>query len=151
MTSMNRRSLLQGMIAGAGALALPIPIFAKAATVTAKAAVPFHYGWACVFARTNNGISARDIARVFHLKPTEAQVLMDRMVLRGVVTPPDVLGRAQPTKAWQPWDGKTPKAPTRKTRRSQSQDNPSIADRFRAVMAHVTQDASYGWDQSLAS
>lgn len=144
---MIRRNFLSGFIAGAATLALPAPTFAKAVTMTTAKVAPFHYGWACVFARRNNGVSASDIARVFRVSGTEAQGLMDRMVMRGVVTPPGLNGRAQPTRTWQPWEQKTAVAKS-DTRNLRDPDQPSIADRFRAVMAHVMQDQTFGYVSS---
>lgn len=155
MTSLNRRKLLQGLTASAAAIALPLPSFAKAVVATNKAAVPFHYGWACIFARHNNGVSTADIARVFHLPKREAQALMDRMVLRGVVTPPDVLGRAQPTRTWQPWEGTAHNVQGKNTNTSQHakhQPKPKrVSDAFRRMIAHVSEDPSFGWNGSAAS
>ena len=102
---MKRRSFLQGIAASAGAVTLPLPAAAKAATVTTKV-TPFHYGWACVYAQMNNGVSAADISRVFKIPMSDAHGLMDRMLTRGVIHPAGLDGRSHPTRAWQPWDRK---------------------------------------------
>ncbi|MCF2906196.1 hypothetical protein L0666_14465 [Octadecabacter sp. CECT 8868] len=105
---MQRRKFLQGMMASAGATALPAPVIAKAAKATTAKVVPFHYGWACVYAQMNNGVSAADIERVFRISGADAQGLMDRMLMRGVIRPPGLDGRSHPTRAWEPWDKKSP-------------------------------------------
>jgi len=68
---MQRRKFLQGMLASAGATALPAPVIAKAAVQTTAKVVPFHYGWACVYAQMNNGVSAADIERVFNISAAD--------------------------------------------------------------------------------
>lgn len=85
---MRRRNFLKGALASAGAAALPAPAIAKIATVAAHKVVPFHYGWACVFAQMNDGITAADIERVFKISANDANGLMDRMLMRGVLRAP---------------------------------------------------------------
>lgn len=104
---MKRRKFLQGFVAGAATAALPAPVLAKAAAASAAKVVPFHYGWACVYARTNGGISAADIERVFRVSPKEASRLMDRMLARSVLRPAAANGKCHPTRTWEPWDQKT--------------------------------------------
>ena len=104
---MKRRDFLQGIVASAGAAAAPMPVLAKAAVQTTTKVIPFHYGWACVYAQMNNGISAGDIERVFKVSGAEANGLMDRMLSRGVIRPPGLDGRSHPTRAWEPWDKKS--------------------------------------------
>jgi hypothetical protein len=104
---MKRRNFLQGIAASAGTAVLPLPVLARAAVQSTAKILPFHYGWACVFARTNNGITAADIGRVFKVSPTQAHGLMDRMLTRGVLRPPGLDGRSHPTRTWEPWDKKT--------------------------------------------
>lgn len=122
---MQRRKFLQGMLASAGATALPAPVIAKAAVQTAAKVIPFHYGWACVYAQMNNGVSAADIERVFNISATEAQGLMDRMLTRGVIRPPGLNGKSQPTRAWEPWDKKTAPAPDPTEDKTTAQDRAS--------------------------
>lgn len=114
MIKMKRRSFLQGLAASAGAVVAPVslPTIAKPAAVTAKV-IPFHYGWACVYAQMNNGVSAADIARVFKISNADASELMERMMTRGVIQPPGLDGRSHPTRVWEPWDKKSapPQAP----------------------------------------
>lgn len=144
---MKRRNFLQGIAASIGATTLPVPVFAKAAAIPTKVA-PFHYGWACVYARMNNGVAAADIARVFRLSGIEAHKLMERMVMRGVVAPPGLDGRSHPTKVWQPWDERQAaiaKAEAKKQSQTQQTKQSSAADLFRAVIGRVTQHPSYGW------
>ncbi|MCF2871366.1 hypothetical protein L0664_09850 [Octadecabacter sp. G9-8] len=104
---MKRREFLTGIAATVGATALPLPTLAKAATHTTAKVLPFHYGWACVFARTNNGITATDIQRVFNVSQSEASSLMDRMLTRGVLRPPGLDGRSHATRTWEPRIQKT--------------------------------------------
>lgn len=143
---MKRRNFLQGVAASVGATALPVPALAKMGAVAPKA-VPFHYGWACFYARTHNGVAAADIARVFRLSTDQAAGLLDRMVMRGVISPIGADGRCHPTKPWQPYDHRartgTAKTP-RKSHQVQTHDS-SLRDRFKAVMAHVTHHPTYGW------
>ena len=143
---MKRRNFLQGIAASAGAATLPLPSLAKVAAAGTTKVVPFHYGWACVYAQMNNGVSAADIARVFRISPQDASGLMDRMLTRGVIQMPGLDGRAHPTRPWQPWDKRTPAA-TRDTARSDStpDETATLSDKFRAMIAHVTQHPSYGW------
>ena len=143
---MQRRNFLQGIAAIAGAVALPLPTFAKAAAMGTTKVVPFHYGWACVYAQMNNGVSATDIARVFRVSPSDASGLMDRMLTRGVIHTPGLDGRSQPTRAWQPWDKRAPEASANsETKPSLSDENRSLLNKFQAVTAHVVEDPSYGW------
>jgi len=143
---MQRRNFLQGIAASAGAVALPLPAFAKAAAIGTTKVVPFHYGWACVYAQMNNGVSAADIARVFRVSHDDAAGLMDRMLMRGVIHAPGLDGRSQPTRAWQPWDKRTPQATTKSdTKHRISNENRSLLNKFQAVMAHVVTHPSYGW------
>ncbi|HCP81741.1 MAG TPA: hypothetical protein DIT67_09170 [Octadecabacter sp.] len=143
---MQRRNFLQGIAASAGAATLPLPAFAKAAAVGTSKVVPFHYGWACVYAQMNNGVSAADISRVFHISPRDAAGLMDRMLMRGVIHAPGLDGRSQPTRAWQPWDKRAPVAQAKtETQHHMSDENRSLLNKFKTVMAHVVADPSYGW------
>ncbi|MEN8918995.1 MAG: helix-turn-helix domain-containing protein [Octadecabacter sp.] len=143
---MKRRNFLQGIAASAGAAAMPLPTFAKAAAMGTTKVIPFHYGWACVYAQMNNGVSAADIARVFRISPSDASGLMDRMFARGVIHAPGLDGRSHPTRAWQPWDKRTPAAPTHaETKHRISDENRSLLSKFDAVMAHVVTHPSYGW------
>ena len=132
---MQRRKFLQGMLASAGAATLPAPAFAKVMTPTATKVIPFHYGWACVYAQMNNGISAADIERVFKIPASDAQGLMDRMLTRGVIHPAGLDGRSHPTKAWEPWDKKTASAQVKSDDAKQSDtssDDPKTGHRARA-------------------
>lgn len=104
---MKRRSFLQGLVASAGAAVVPVPLPALARPAAAAKIIPFHYGWACVYAQMNNGVSATDIARVFKISNEDASGLMDRMLTRGVIHPPGLDGRSHPTRAWEPWDKKS--------------------------------------------
>lgn len=144
---MKRREFLQNLSASAGVLALPVPAFAKVASQTVTKVVPFHYGWACVYAQMNNGVSAADIARVFRISPMDASGLMDRMLMRGVISPVGLNGRAHPTRAWEPWD-KRQAADLARQDKNSAQDAPKrkpLPDLFRAMFAHVTDDPSFGW------
>ena len=145
---MERRKFLQSVAAGAGAMALPLPAFAKVASQAATKVVPFHYGWACVYAQMNNGVSAADIARVFRIAPTDAQGLMDRMLTRGVIGPIGIDGRAHPTRAWQPWDKRKALEATEarnKARAESEEPARTVKSLFRAVIEPVTHDESFGW------
>ncbi len=142
---MKRRSFLQGIAASAGAVALPLPAGAKAAAVTGKV-IPFHYGWACVYAQMNNGVSAADISRVFKIPMSDAHGLMDRMLTRGVIHPAGLDGRSHPTRAWQPWDKQQAIAKQEAQRKSiEDAERPRVADLFARMIGHVTEDPSYGW------
>jgi hypothetical protein len=143
---MRRRNFLQGLAASAGATVVPMPAMAKVATQTTSKVIPFHYGWACVYAQMNNGISAADIARVFRIPTADAAHLMDRMLTRGVIHPPGLDGRSHPTRAWQPWDKRTP-AGTDSSRKATKQQDETRTPKalFRAVMAPVLTDPSFGW------
>lgn len=149
---MKRRNFLQGALAGASVAAVPLPAFAKVAATTTKV-VPFHYGWACVYAQMNNGVSAADIARVFRLPLSDAHGLMDRMLTRGVIGIPGLDGRAHPTRAWQPWDKRQAiqarEAKETQRAKNRTAERATAADHFRAVMAHVTHDRSYGWPAQI--
>ena len=108
---MHRRKFLRGFASSLGAAAVPLTSAAKAVATLSNAPakiIPFHYGWACVHAQRNNGISAADISRVFKVSPQEASSLMKRMELRGVIGPTGLDGRSQPTRTWQSWDTKHP-------------------------------------------
>lgn len=150
---MQRRNFLQGLAAGAGVAAMPLPLAAKAASMGSVPyrAVGFHYGWACVYAQRNGGITAADIASKFNIPTAEANALFNRMLDRGVLTLPGLDGRSHATTPWQPWDQRHPVGAARQdtpedgTRPSADSDAQTIADRFRAVMAYVTTDSSYGW------
>ncbi|SMX41810.1 helix-turn-helix domain-containing protein [Octadecabacter ascidiaceicola] len=143
---MKRRNFLQGIAASAGAATFPVPTFAKAAAVGTTKVIPFHYGWACVYAQMNNGVSAADIARVFRISPSDASGLMDRMLMRGVIHAPGLDGRAQPTRAWQAWDKRAPEIPAEtESKHDVSNENQALLSKFNAVMAHVVTDPSYGW------
>ncbi len=145
---MHRRRFLQGMIATAGATALPAPVISKAATHATTKVVPFHYGWACVYAQMNNGVSAADIERVFKISPHEAQGLMDRMLTRGVIRPPGLDGRSHPTRAWEPWDKKT-KAATKHQDTDESELNNTsrtgarARDKFQKMMLRMKNEPHY--------
>ena len=141
---MKRRNFLQGLAASAGATALPLPAFAKVAATTTKV-MPFHYGWACVYAQMNNGVSAADIARVFRIPAHEAHGLMDRMLTRGVIHPPGLDGRSHPTRAWQPWDKRGAAVDAAEPDQTDVGEEQSVAALFRAMMAPVLKDASFGW------
>lgn len=148
---MERRKFLQGMAAGAGTMALPLPALAKVAIPTTAKVVPFHYGWACVYAQMNNGVSAADIARVFRISPSDANGLMERMLSRNVIGPIGLDGRAHPTRAWQPWDKRQAMKATeaaeaeKQARLNDVDDSNVIAIKFRAMIDPVTKDASFGW------
>lgn len=143
---MKRRNFLQGLAASAGATVVPMPVMAKAAAQSTSRVIPFHYGWACVYAQMNNGISAADIERVFRIPHSDAAGLMDRMLMRGVIHPPGLDGRSHPTRAWQPWDKRAPVPEAeQKGRKRDTQDHTSTADLFRAMMAPVVSDPSFGW------
>lgn len=105
---MRRRKFLQGIVASAGAATLPLPVIAKAAAQTTAKIIPFHYGWACVYAQMNNGVSAGDIERVFRISPHDASSLMDRMLTRGVIGPTGIDGFSRPIRKWEPWDRRHP-------------------------------------------
>lgn len=143
---MKRRSFLQGLAASAGAAALPLPATARTAAAATNKIIPFHYGWACVYAQMNNGVSPADIERVFRVSPADAGKLFDRMLTRGVIHAPGLDGRSHPTRAWQPWDKKAPAAADRSSEKPRDADTsePSVANLFRRVMAHVLADKSYG-------
>ena len=144
---MKRRNFLKGLAASAGATALPLPAIAKVATTTTTKVIPFHYGWACVYAQMNNGVSAADIARVFKIPHHEAAGLMDRMLMRGVIHPPGLDGRSHPTRTWQPWDKRGAATGNTETEAepAEADDRPSVATLLRAVMDPVVKDSSYGW------
>jgi len=122
---MKRRNFLQGIAATAGAAALPLPTTAKVATGAATKVIPFHYGWACVYAQMNNGIAAADISRVFGIPVTDAQGLMTRMLDRGVIYPAGLDGRSRPTRAWQPWDKKQTIARQKERRAANGEEKPA--------------------------
>jgi len=137
---MQRRKFLQGMLASAGAAALPAPAIAKVMAPAATKVIPFHYGWACVYAQMNNGISAADIERVFKIPASDAQGLMDRMLTRGVIHPAGLDGRSHPTKAWEPWDKKAAaaKAEAEKAKKDEAARNaPETGHRARARFARM--------------
>ena len=148
---MERRKFLQGIAAGAGASVLPLPAIAKVAIPTTAKVVPFHYGWACVYAQMNNGVSAADIARVFKISLTDANGLMERMLTRNVIGPIGLDGRAHPTRAWQPWDKRqalkaAEQAKADKRLKAENTDDTNVvALKFRAMIEPVTKDASFGW------
>ena len=125
---MQRRKFLQGIVAASGAAALPLPATAKVATGAATKVIPFHYGWACVYAQMNNGVSAADIARVFKIPMSDANGLMERMLSRGVIYPPGLDGRSHPTRAWQPWDQKQAIAQEQKRRKANEQKKPNLSN-----------------------
>ena len=126
-------------------MALPLPAFAKIAVPTVTKVVPFHYGWACVYAQMNNGVSAGDIARVFRIAPTDAQMLMDRMLTRGVIGPIGINGRAHPTRAWQPWDKRKALEAAERSKVKSDEKARGVKTLFRAIIDPVTKDPSFGW------
>lgn len=145
---MKRRNFLQGLAASAGATVVPLPALAKTAAHATSKVIPFHYGWACVYAQMNNGVSAADIERVFRIPASDAHGLMDRMLTRGVIHTPGLDGRSHPTRAWEPWDKRQALAKAEaeaKARHQEDEKKRSTADLFRAVMAPVLTDPSYGW------
>lgn len=142
---MKRRNFLQGLAASAGATALPLPAVAKVAATTTTKVIPFHYGWACVYAQMNNGVSAADIARVFKIPAHEAAGLMDRMLMRGVIHPPGLDGRSHPTRTWQPWDKRGAAPAEDRPEKEDAREERSVAALFAAMMAPVLTDASFGW------
>lgn len=139
---MQRRKFLNGVMAGAGAAALPAQILAKAAAQTLAKVVPFHYGWACVYAQMNNGVSVADIERVFNISAADASSRMDRMLTRGVIRPSGLDGRSHPTRAWEPWDDKS--ATTKHKRSiemdSQSKTGTQARQRFQRMIANMKAD-----------
>lgn len=144
---MKRRNFLQGLAASAGATVVPMPAVAKLAAQTTGKVIPFHYGWACVYAQMNNGVSAADIARVFRIPVSDASGLMDRMLTRGVIHPPGLDGRSHPTQAWQPWDKRAPVTPENAKDPSRGGDDQKRTpqEMFRAIMSPVLGDPSFGW------
>lgn len=142
---MKRRDFLRGAVASVGATALPLPAIGKvAATATAKV-IPFHYGWACVFAQMNDGITSADIERVFNISPQDANGLMERMWTRGVLRPADLDGRCRATRAWEPWDKKqAAKAEAERAeaeRDGARQTGSRARAKFRKFIAAQTQEA----------
>lgn len=146
---MKRRSFLQGLMAGAGVTALPVPIGAKpiaGVAVSANRMAAFHYGWACVFAQMNNGITPADVVEKFGVTPAQADALFQRMRLRGVLQAPGLDGRSHATRPWQPWDKRGPAATQsdKQTKTRESADQPNARDLFRQMIAHVTDHPSFG-------
>ncbi|MEL6960374.1 MAG: hypothetical protein AAGL89_15625 [Pseudomonadota bacterium] len=114
---MKRRDFLRGAAASAGLTALPVPALSAPAVAvrTAPGLAAFHYGWACVFAQMNNGITPADVSDKFGVSLREANALFDRMRLRGVIHPPGLDGRSHATRPWQPWDQRAAAAKREKT------------------------------------
>lgn len=146
---MKRRSFLRGVAASLGATTLPLPVISRPAIASAPAGVPtaFHYGWACVYAQRNEGISPADIAEKFRIPLSEANGLFDRMLTRGVLQPPGPNGRSVASRPWQPWDERmAPQSSTKNAReRDQEENTSNVAAAFRKMIGHVTGDENFRW------
>lgn len=132
---MNRREFLTRTTAALGALGLPLGSVAGAGTTAKAAAVTARnpqmmYGWACVYAQMNEGVTPAKLAEAFRMSPSDARIVFDRMLERGVLLPPGLDGTAKASRPWRPWEDRA---------------RNRIRAAFARVMDHVVKDDSYGW------
>ncbi len=145
---MKRRDFLRS--AGAAAV---VPVLPFSAMVTpAAAAVPINsmqVGWAALYARVNNQATPALIQKWLRVGPEQANALMGELVNRNIIRMP-AAGSAVAVQPMYPGGGypgmfNTSKRVARTGNLEPFEQKASVDDKFRAMIAHVTEHPSYGW------